>query len=95
MIDKIKERLLKEIKSCNNKLEKTNPIGLTKEQAEYTNLCLEDSNLDSKLKQHEETKKEIINKIDEYNEKIYGHMKDSCESQEYDAIEKLKKEVSE
>jgi len=31
----------------------------------------------------------IIKKIKEHNEEKYGHCKDSCESQEYDAIKFL------
>jgi len=39
------------------------------------------------------TKKLIIREIQRYNEKKYGHCKDSCESQEYDAINFMLKEL--
>jgi hypothetical protein len=32
---------------------------------------------------------EVIEKIKEYNEEKHGHCKDSCESEEYDAINDL------
>ena len=38
------------------------------------------------IKKEEES---IIKKIKEYNEKTYGHCKDSCERQEYDAINSI------
>ena len=47
----------------------------------------------AKLGQHKDTKKLIIREIQRYNEKKYGHCKDSCESQEYDAINFMLKEL--
>ena len=41
-----------------------------------------------------ETEKSIIKNIQEFNEETYGHCKDSCESQEYDAINNLIEELN-
>jgi hypothetical protein len=62
-MDKIKENLLKDIELCTNELEETEPVWLNRNQAIYSNICLKDSNLDSKLKQHEETKHWVLDLI--------------------------------
>ena len=41
-----------------------------------------------------ETEKSIIKNIRKFNKEKYEHCKDSCESQEYDAINNLIKELN-
>jgi len=86
MEDKIKQKILKDIEEWKLKCYPNPPD-------RHFNLIIW-KELQAKLNQHEETKNSIIKNISEFNEKKYGHCKDSCESQEYDAINNLIKELN-
>lgn len=86
---------MKKKKVISNKIERKLGFanGWSVEEERYKSLC--DEVAEDILKYiTRKTKTSIIKDISEFNEERYGHCKDSCESQEYDAINNLIKELN-